>query len=201
MSLEKPNARKSVQLFRGLYYYVVFFSTTGCQTGSPNREKYTATTPLYLETGIQKTCPTKPSPTQLKLSTGPSSLCINLLLTCVSPLTLCINPLRHCAASRTLCVTPTTLCVDDASPLVSTLSLLGSAWPVLASVSASLPLRWSLGTISTSLCSTHCPSLLITNSTLLSNLVLVNRMTEHSGVFSNWPSSLFLYFSCWSFNG
>ena len=31
MSLEKPNARKPVQLFRGFYYYAVFRIQLGCQ--------------------------------------------------------------------------------------------------------------------------------------------------------------------------
>ena len=62
MSLEKPNAGKPVQLFRGFYYYEIYLSTTGCLTGSPDREKYMATISLYLETSIQKTCSMKPSP-------------------------------------------------------------------------------------------------------------------------------------------
>lgn len=78
----------------------ISLSTIGCLTGSPNREKYTAAIPLYLETYIQKTCPMKPSPAQMKLSASPSGLCI-------SPRTLCVSPLRHCTTSRTLYVTPT----------------------------------------------------------------------------------------------
>jgi len=75
--------------------------------------------------------------------------------------------------------------MDDADPLASALSLLGSMWPALAAASCSLPLRWSLGTISTSLSSYHCPSLLITDPTLLINPALANRITDHSGVSSN----------------
>jgi len=46
---------------------------------------------VYSETGIQKNCPTKPSPAQLKLSVGPFGFCV--------------NPLRHYIASGTLCIT------------------------------------------------------------------------------------------------
>ncbi|CAA3019302.1 Hypothetical predicted protein [Olea europaea subsp. europaea] len=84
------------------------------------REKYMATIPLYLEIGIQKTYPMKPSPAQLKLSAGPFGLY-------VGPKTLCISPLRHCTASRTLYVTPSALYVDDTVSLGSALPLLGSA--------------------------------------------------------------------------
>ena len=35
----------------------------------------------------------------------------------------------------------------------------------------------------------------------LASPALVNRMTDHSSVFSHWPSSLLLYFPCWSFKG
>lgn len=75
-----------------LLLFSISLSTTGCQISSPDREKQPAVIPLYLETGIQKTCPTKPSPAPLKH-------CISLLL-------LCASPLKHCAASGTLCVTP-----------------------------------------------------------------------------------------------
>ena len=108
----------------------------------------------------------------LKHCVSPPGLCTSLI-------TLYVSPLRHCTSCGTLCITLVAFCVDDAGPLASVLSLLGSLWPALASVSTSLPLRWSLGTISTSLSSTHCPSLLITDSTLLSNPALVNRMTNH----------------------
>ena len=77
------------------------------------------------------------------------------------------------------------LLMDEAIPLASALSLMGSTWPALAAPSRSLLLHWSYGTVSTSLPSTHCRSLLITDSTLLSNLALANQMTDRSGVFSN----------------
>ena len=150
MSSNKPNARKLVQLFIGLYYYAEYLSTTRCLTGSPDREKYTAAIPLYLKTGIHKTCPTKPSPAQLKLSVGPFGLCVSLLLTCVSPLTLCVSPLRHCATSGTLCVTPAA-----STWMTQSLWLLRCLCWALCSldwmmISLSLLLRWSLSIVSTS---------------------------------------------------
>lgn len=164
--------------YEGLLLCSISLSTTGCQTGSLDKEKQSAVIHFYSETGIQKTYSTKPSPTTLKH-------CISLLLLCVSLRTLCVSPLRHFAASRTLCVTPAAFCVDDVGPLAFAFSLLGSAWPALAVASRSLHLRWSLSTISASPSSTHCPSLLIIDLTLLSNPALANQMIDHSGVSSN----------------
>lgn len=175
LPLKNPMQEKQCNYFEGLCS--ISLSKTGCQIGSPKREKQREVIPFYSETCIQKTCPTtKPSPTTLKHY-------VNLLLLCVSLKTLCVSLLRNCAASRTLCVNLISLCVDDAGPLAYALSLLGSVWLALASTSRSLPLRWSLNTISTSLSS--CPSLLIIDSTLLNNPALENWMTDHSVVFSN----------------
>ena len=120
MSPKNPMRENRCSYSKGLLLCSISLSTTECLTGSPDKEKYTAAIPLYPETGIQKTCPTKPSPAQLKLSVGPSGLCI-------SPRTLCVSALRHCAAYGSLCVTPSTLYVDDAVSIGSTLPLLGSA--------------------------------------------------------------------------
>ena len=168
---KNPKWENRCNYSKGLLLCNISLSTTGCQTGSPDKDKYLAAIPLYLEICIQKTCPTKPSSTTLKLYASPSGLCVNLL--------------RHCATSGTLCITPAALYVDDTIPLGSALSLLGSTWPALAAASCSLPLRWSLGIVSTSLSSTHYPLMLIIDSTLLSNPALANQMTDHFGVFSN----------------
>ena len=94
---------------------------------SPDREKQPVVIPLYSETGIQKTCPVKPSLAQRKVRASLPGLYISLLLTRVSPKTLYVNPLRHCVASGSLCITPSALCVNDKVSLGSALPLLGSA--------------------------------------------------------------------------
>ena len=110
--------------------------------------------------------------TTLKLSFGPFGLCVSLLLTCASPRTLCVSPLRHCTASGTLCVT-----------LEASAWMTQSLWPLCCLcwalhsldwllLSLSLLLCWSPSIVSASLPRTHCPTLLITDSTLLSNPAL-----------------------------
>lgn len=186
MSLENPNVGKLVQLLWELYYYAVFLSITGCLTGSLDKGKYMAAIPLYLETGIQKTCPTKPFPAQLKLNACPYGLCVSLLLTYVNPRTVCIKPLRHYAISGTLYVTPAASAWMTQFPWpLRCLCWARVAWTGCCFRS----LCFYIGLSILSLPRTHCPSLLFTDSTLLSNPALAKWMTDHSGAFSNWPSN------------
>ena len=105
-----------------------------------------------------------------------------------------------CVSSASLCAA-TEASVSALRPFASpTLASYDSAQLPAASASTSQALRCLFGTNSSSLQCIHCPSLLITNSLLLSNPALAKWMTDHSGVFPNWPLSLFLYFSCWSIN-
>lgn len=137
----------------------------------------------------------------------------NVNLSWIASTPLCPTlALRHlgwvCVSLRRPCVSPLALCISNAGLSEalrnSQLPLRGPAWALASSTSlsqATALLSRNYLCLSVSLYSMplSCNSRSLILS-FLANLTLENRMTNHSGVFSKWPSSLLLYFSCWHIN-
>jgi len=98
MSPEKLNVGKSVQLFRGFYYYAVYLSTIGCLNRFTQQRYKIWQQYLSLEANIRNVCSMKLSPAQSEAQPQPSKALRSLF-----------GSLGH-----SLC-----LCVDDAGPFGS----------------------------------------------------------------------------------
>lgn len=203
MSLEKPNAGKPVELSEGFLIKQYHGTILLLKLAYPTENLFSSNTSRFLTNllaeildnpfGSYSTpiCPRNPSVCPIWTVSASPSPALALRQPQEAPRQLS-EPLRQLRwplwCSTQHLTTSTWPCVNTGCSCVS-LSGCSAAIPIL-----SLPLYLSV---------LSAPQLLSQSLilSLLANPTLENRMTDHSGVFSKWPSSLLLYFSFWHLNG